>query len=117
MRNIPINLGGYRLQVTEAPEMKVRKGDNGKDEVVTDANGVTKFVVGLFAKKRQESGERREKGEEIRVTLDSDPGHEVNDGELVELIDPRVTPYSMKNERGETVSGVAFAARGLKPVT
>lgn len=116
MRNIPISLNGYRLQVTEAPEMKMRKDESDREVAVTDRNGVTKFVVGLFAKKHQLPGERREKGEEIRVTLDCDPGEDVSDGDIVELIDPRISPYSLKNDKGETVSGVAFSAAGLKPV-
>jgi hypothetical protein len=55
------------------------------------------------------------KGEEIRVTLETDPGEGFEEGQLVELIGARVSPYSFKNGRGETVSGMAFAAAGLKP--
>jgi hypothetical protein len=50
------------------------------------------------------------------VTLDADPGEGFVDDTRVELISPRVSPYSFKNDRGETVSGVAFSALGLKPV-
>jgi hypothetical protein len=110
MRNIPVNLTGYRLTIAEAPEMKMRKDEKGREEVVTDREGSPKFVVSLFAKVKGE------KGEEIRVTLDADPGEGFVDDTRVELISPRVSPYSFKNDRGETVSGVAFSALGLKPV-
>jgi hypothetical protein len=111
VKNIPVNLSGYRLTVSENPEMKTRK-ENGVDTVVTDRDGVTKYTVALMVKAKCQ------KGEEIRVTLDSDPGEDFSEDEMtrVELIDPRVTPYSFKNERGETVSGVAWGAAGMKPL-
>lgn len=110
LRNIPVNLSGFRLMVTEAPAMKMRKDDEGREVAVTDREGAAKFVVSLFAKAKGE------KGEEIRVTLDADPGEGFEDGDLVELVDARVSPYSFKNDRGETVSGIAFSAAGLKPL-
>lgn len=110
MRNIPINLGGYRLMITEPPTMKTRKGKDGADEIVTDDDGVTKFVVALFAKVKGQ------KGEEIRVTLSTDPGESFDEGDLVELVGATVSPYSFKNDRGDTVAGIAFSAAGLKPI-
>jgi phage tail sheath gpL-like len=110
MRNIPINLGGYRLMISEAPTMKTRKGKDGTDEVVTDNDGVTKFVVSLFAKVKGQ------KGEEIKVTLSTDPGESFDEGDLVELVGATASPYSFKNDAGETVAGVAFSAAGLKPL-
>ncbi|OZM73573.1 hypothetical protein CFN78_08550 [Amycolatopsis antarctica] len=112
MRNIPIDLSGFRLTVTEDPEMKMRKDENGREVTVTDQEGVAKFVVALMVKTKGQ------KGEEIRVTLDTDPGEGFSeeDGTRVELIQPRVSPYSFKNAKGETVSGVAFSAAGLKPL-
>ncbi|WP_181770339.1 hypothetical protein [Amycolatopsis pittospori] len=109
MRNIPVNLSGYRLTVSENVEMKMRKED-GVEKVVTDGDGNTKFTVALMVKAKGQ------KGEEIRVTLDTDPGDGFSEDEMtrVELIDPRVTPYSFKNDRGETVSGVAWGAAGMK---
>jgi hypothetical protein len=109
MRNIPINLGGYRLMVTELPTMKTRKNDAGQDEIVTDENGTAKFVVSLFAKAKGE------KGEEIKVTLAADPNTEFEEGDLVELVGATLSPYAFRNGRGETVAGVAFSAAGLKP--
>ena len=115
MQQIPVNLGGYKLMVTEEPAMKTRTVD-GRDEIVTDREGLTQFVVGLFAKQRPAAGQKAPKGEEIKVTLTADPGEGFEDGSYVELIDATVTPYSFKNDKGETVSGIAFKAAGLKPV-
>jgi hypothetical protein len=111
MKNIPVNLMGYRLTVSEDPEMKVRK-ENGVEKVVTDRDGVTKYTVALMVKAKGQ------KGEEIRVTLDCDPGEGFSEDDMtrVELIDPRVTPYSFQNDRGETISGVAWGAAGMKPL-
>lgn len=110
MRNIPINLGGYRLMIAEPPTMKTRKGKSGQEEIVTDDEGVTRFVVSLFAKIKGQ------KGEEIRVTLATDPGEGFDDGDFVELVEPTLSPYAFKNDSGETVAGIAFSAKGLKPV-
>lgn len=109
MRNIPVNLSGFRQTIAECPEMKMRKKD-GREEVVTNRDGVALFVVALFLKVKGQ------KGEEVRVTLDTDPGEGFEEGQVVELIDARVSPYSLKNDNGETISGVAFAAAGMKPV-
>lgn len=108
MRDIPVNLGGYKLMVTEEPTQKTRERD-GVTEFVTDREGASLFVVSLFAKTK---GQR---GEEIRVTLESDPG-EVEDGAVVELINARLNHYEFVNSQGEKVSGISFKAAGLKPV-
>ena len=47
MQQIPVNLAGYKLMVTEEPAMKTRTVD-GRDEIVTDREGLTQFVFGLF---------------------------------------------------------------------
>lgn len=115
MRNIPVDLGGFRLMVSESPEVKTRETVDGRTEVVTEyGTDVQLFTVSLFAKERRVDG-RKSKGEEIKVTLESDPGDDVAEGVYVELVEARVSPYSFKNDKGETVSGVAFRAKGLKP--
>lgn len=110
MRDIPVDLSGYRLMVTEPPALKMKRTPDGMVEPATDGEGANLYTVSLFAKKK---GER---GEEIRVTLATDPGDAVDEGDLVELIGATLTPYSFKNDRGETVFGIAFKAMGLKPV-
>jgi hypothetical protein len=115
MRDIPVNLGGYRLMVSEAPTMKMREKD-GVQVPVTDRQGAAQFVVALFAKRRPGPGEFAQKGEEIRVTLATDPGDGFEEGSYVELIDARLNAYSMETEDGRTISGISFKATGLKPV-
>jgi phage tail sheath gpL-like len=108
MRDIPVNLGGFKLRVAEEPTMKMREKDGQAQPVTVD--GVTQFTVSLFAKRAGQ------KGEEIKVTLATDPGEGFGEGDLVELIDATVSPYSFKNSQGETVSGIAFKAAGLTPL-
>ena len=73
MRDIPVVLSGYKLTVVEPPAPKTRTDDNGAQVPVTDRHGVTQFVVSVFAKLRVGPGERAPKGEEIKVTLLTDP--------------------------------------------
>lgn len=113
MRNIPVNLSGYKLMVMEPPVMKTRRGKDGSEEIVADQDGTVHFVVPINVRTPGE------KGEEIKVTLTTDPtaqGVDFDYGTRVELIEPTVSPYSFKNDRGETVSGIAFRAKGLTPL-
>ncbi|GAA5159839.1 hypothetical protein GCM10023321_41520 [Pseudonocardia eucalypti] len=112
MRDIPVALNGFRLTVVEAPEVKQKRDGSGP---VTDRNGATQFVVSLFVKQRPVAGQRTPKGEEIRVTLASDPGEGFGEGEWVELIDARVNAWEMRDEEtGRVSSGLAFKALGMK---
>ena len=52
MRDIPVMLDGYKLTVVEPPAPKVREDGT----VVTNREGVTQFVVSLFAKLRVAAG-------------------------------------------------------------
>jgi hypothetical protein len=112
MRNIPINLSGYKIKVVESPIMKMKQGTN---EPVTAYDGTIQFVVSLFFKPQPEPGKQAGKGEEIRVTLTADPGDGFTEDTVVELIDPTVSAYSMKTEDGRDLSGISFKAAGLKP--
>ena len=62
MRDIPVMLNGYKLTVVEPPAPKTRDDGQGGQVVVTDRQGVTQFVVSLFAKLRVEGGARAPKG-------------------------------------------------------
>ena len=117
MRDIPVLLDGYRLTVVEPPEPKMRDDGSGRLVPVTDRQGVTQFVVALFAKQRARPGERAPKGEEIRVTLATDPGEGFEEDTRVELIDARLNAYQIDTEDGRSISGIAFKAMGLKAVT
>jgi hypothetical protein len=108
MRNIPVDLSGFRLMVSEEPAMKMRRSENGDSAPVADrVTGEVLFQVALFMK---QSGQR---GEEIRVTLPGDPGEGFSEGVLVDLVSPSVSPYQFENGRGETVSGVSWRAEGV----
>ncbi len=112
MRDIPVMLNGYKLTVVEPPVPKTRENDRGVQEVVVDRSGVTVFVVSLFAKQRVEVGQRAPKGEEIKVTLATDPGPGFDEDVRVELVSATISPYEIVSDRG-TISGISFKALGL----
>lgn len=114
MRDIPVVLEGYKLMVVEAPAPKMREDERGNEVPVLDRDGVRQFVVSLFVRQRAVAGQRAAKGEEIRVTLETDPGQGFGEDTVVSLVDPRVTPYQMETN-GRVNAGLAFKARGLAP--
>jgi hypothetical protein len=116
VRDIPVVLSGYKLTVVEPPAPKTRDDGNGGQVVVTDRAGATQFVVSLFAKLRVEPGQRAPKGEEIKVTLETDPGLGFEEDSRVELVHPRINAYQIDSPDGRSISGISFKAIGLKPV-
>ena len=116
MRDIPVILNGYKLTVVEPPAPKMRDDGRGNLVTVTDRQGVTQFVVALFAKLQVGPGQRAPKGEEIKVTLATDPGEGFEEDTRVELIDARLNAYQIETEDGRSLSGISFKAMGLKPV-
>lgn len=112
MRDIPVMLNGYKLTVVEPPMPKTR--DDGT--VITNREGVTQFVVSLFAKLRVQPGQRAPKGEEIKVTLEADPGPGFGEDDRVELVNARLNAYQLDTPDGRTVAGISFKAVGLTPV-
>lgn len=117
MKDIPANLSGHKLMVTEEPQMKMRENKSGEMETVVDRDGVAQFVVMLFVKPKPQPGVRQGKGEEIKVNLSADPGEGFDEGSYVELINPVLNTYEMRGEGGEiTNAGIWFKADGLKPV-
>jgi hypothetical protein len=115
LRNIPVELSGHKVLVTEAPTVKTREGKNGQREVVTDRDGATQYVVVLFVKPRPNGDGYAGKGAEIKCTLETDPGEVVSDGDLVELIHPRISHWENEID-GRAMSGLAWRATGIKPV-
>jgi hypothetical protein len=117
VQDLPVILDQYKLTIVEPPAQKMRKDEKtGRDVVVTDRQGATMFVVSLFAKLQVEPGERAPKGEEIRVTLETDPGEGFPEDARVKLINPRINAYQIENkENGRVTSGIAFKAAGLSP--
>jgi hypothetical protein len=116
MRDLPVVLSGYKCTVVDPPRPKTRDDGSGGQVVVTDRDGVTQFVVSLFLKQRVGAGERAPKGEEIKVTLATDPGEGFEEDTRVELIDARLNAYQIETEDGRSISGISFKAMGLKPV-
>ncbi|MFP5022522.1 hypothetical protein [Pseudonocardia phyllosphaerae] len=115
MRDLPVVLDGFKLTVVEPPAPKMRQDANGAEVPVTDRDGVAQFVVSLFAKQLAAPGQRVPKGEEIKVTLATDPGGDFGEDVRVQLIDPKISPYAIESGDGRTVSGIAFKAMGLRP--
>ncbi|MGO1057046.1 hypothetical protein [Crossiella sp. CA198] len=110
MRNLPVNLSGYRFMITESIAVKMVTDDKtGQTKPALNFDGTTQFSVALFAKQRTAPGERPAKGEEIRVTLTADPG-EFEEGQYVELINPVVSSWSRDGK-----GGMSMKAEGLKP--
>lgn len=115
MRDIPAQLSGYTFMVTGEPEGKVDEDGN----VWRDRDGVQPFSVLLLAKPKPVPGEpRRKDGEEIKVNLPKDPGQGFEVGAFVELINPVINTFEMRdpeNPRRITNAGIWFKADGLKP--
>ena len=109
MRDIPVMLNGYKLTVVEPPMPKTREDGT----VITNRDGVTQFVVSLFAKLRVPAGQRAPKGEEIKVTLEADPGSGFGEDDRVELVNARLNAYQLDTPDGRTVAGISFKAVGL----
>ena len=117
MRDLKVLLNDYKLVVVEPPAPKMREDGQGGLVVVTDREGVTQFVVSLFAKLRVEGGVRAPKGEEIKVTLETDPGPGFEEDARVELINPRINAYQIDSPDGRSIFGISFKATGLTPVS
>lgn len=113
MRDLPVVLDGYRLTVVDPPAPKTREDENGAEVPVTDRDGAAVFVVSLFAKQRPAPGQRAPKGEEIKVTLATDPGMGFDEDVRVELIAPVINHYVIESG-GRTNAGLAFKATGMK---
>jgi P pilus assembly chaperone PapD len=118
LSNIPVVSSGYKIQVTEAPVVKTRRNAEGVEVPVTDFAGAMQYVVMLFIKPRAVDGKPAAKGMEIKCTLETDPGDEVDEGDRVELINPRVShwqnDFTDGNGNSRTMSGLSWKATGIK---
>lgn len=117
LNNLPVVLSGFRLMVSEPVTMKMRREKNGAEVPVTDRDGNPQYVVAVFAKpRRNEDGSRGGRGEEIRVTLPVAPGEAFEEGEFVELVNPRVSFYEVTDsDSGRRSAGLAYKADSLAP--
>jgi hypothetical protein len=106
-------LDQYKLTIVEPPAPKMRE-ENGNLVPVLDRQGARQFVVSLFAKLQVPPGQRAPKGEEIKVTLECDPGDGFHEDMRVALHQPRINAYQIENN-GRVTSGISFKAAGLAP--
>ncbi|MFI7022785.1 hypothetical protein ACIBMZ_08725 [Micromonospora sp. NPDC049900] len=107
MRNIPVNLAGFKLRVVEEPAIKT----DMEGRVLT-AYGTDEplYVMGVFAKPVATEDGHRGKGEELKVTLSVNP-QGVEEGDLVELIGATVSHWERDGR-----SGLTWKAQGVKPL-
>ena len=117
MKDLTVVLSNYRMRIVDPPTQKMRQLEGGAQMPVVDRNGVAQFVVSVFAKQLVHAGVMTPKGEEVKVTLEADPGQGFEEGMLIELINPRVSPYEIRTDDGRVISGLSFKALGLTPVT
>ena len=115
MRDIPVVLEQYKMMIVEPPAPKVREDGKGGWLPVTNREGITQFVVSLFVRLRPQPGFKAPKGEEIKVTLETDPGEGFHEDMHVTLVQPRLNAYQIDSPDGRTVSGISFKALGLAP--
>jgi hypothetical protein len=115
VRDLPVIMEQYRLTIVDPPGPKLREDGS----VMTDRQGATQFVVSLFAKLQAQPGQRVPKGEEIKVTLETDPGDGFHEGMRVALVNPRINHFQMENKddngRVRVTSGISFKAGALVP--
>ena len=116
LRNIPVELSGHKVLVTERPTVKTWEDKDGQAVVATGNNDETLYVVVLFIKPLPSENGRAGKGAEIKCTLETDPGDEIDEGDRVELINPRVSHWERQMDDGRTMSGLAWRATGVKPL-
>lgn len=116
MKDLTVVLSNYKMRIVDPPAPKMRQLDGGAQVPVVDRQGVTQFVVSIFAKLQVQAGALAPKGEELKVTLETDPGQGFEEGMVVELINPRVSPYEIRTDDGRVISGLSFKAMGLTPV-
>lgn len=116
MKDLTVVLSNYKMRIVDPPAPKMRQLDGGAQVPVVDRQGVTQFVVSIFAKLQVQAGALAPKGEELKVTLETDPGQGFEEGMVVELINPRVSPYEIRTDDGRVISGLSFKAMGLTPI-
>lgn len=117
LNNLPIILSGYRVMVSEAPAIKMRREGETEVPVIDRTTNQPAYIVELLVKPVARPGERAGKGEVIRVTLPYAPAEEIEDGDYVELVNPTVSYYEVEDRvTGRKNSGLSFRAETLKPV-
>ncbi|THV30048.1 hypothetical protein [Glycomyces paridis] len=116
LQKLPINLGGYSLMVTEAPELKSFVKDGQTQIATMYGTGEPIYVVVVFAKPlgKNEHGKRL-KGEEIKVEFTREPEQEFEEGTYIQLDRPTVSTSDFTNGDGGRFVSQKFHAEGLVP--
>ncbi|WP_157930657.1 hypothetical protein [Glycomyces xiaoerkulensis] len=118
LQKLPIDLSGYTLMISEAPELKSFTDKNGQTQVATEY-GTDKpvYVVSVFAKSRQTfANGKRPKGEEIKVEFTREPAEqEFDEGMYIQLDRPTVSVSDFTNPEGNRFINQKFHAEGLVP--
>jgi len=107
MRNIPVNLAGFKLRVVEEPSIKA---DQDGKVITAYGSDDPLYTVVVFAKPPATEDGYRGKGQELKITLTANP-EGVEEGDLVELVMPTVSHWERDGR-----SGLTWKAKGLKPV-
>lgn len=108
LKNVPVQLEGYKVRALEAPQFKTFQNDAGKIEQQTTPDGAPLYELSVFMRQRPQDGQRTPKGFEVKVTLETEPQESLED-EVVELVNPRISQWS-RNGR----DGVSLRATGVK---
>lgn len=119
LQDLPVFMGHYKVMITEAPAVKMKRQKDGSEIPATDKAGNMQYVVTVFVKPRPTEDGRKAKGDEIKVNLGSQlPAGDFDEGDYVELVNPVVNMYELRNDDGViTGTGLWWKASGLKPVT
>ncbi|QUH05400.1 hypothetical protein HUO13_35600 [Saccharopolyspora erythraea] len=114
LKNIPVLLEAHKARVVEDPTLKMIEKDGQMVPATDPRDGSQQWVVMLYIKPRPTAdGRPAGKGSEVKLTLETEPGEEIEDGVVVELINPRVSHW--ENEfNGRTMSGLSWRATGIK---
>ncbi len=118
LQDLAVFMGHYKVTITEAPSVKMKRQKDGSEVPDTDRAGNVKYVVSVFVKPRRTEDGRTGKGDEIKVNLGTQmPAGDFDEGDRVELVNPVVNMYELRDDSGViTGTGLWWKASGLKPV-
>ena len=116
LQKLPIDLRGYSLMVSEAPEVKTFMKDGQEVVATTYGSNDPIYVVSVFAKPLQKNAfGKRLKGEEIKVEFTREPEQEFEEGTYIQLDRPTVSTSDFTNSEGGRFVSQKFHAEGLVP--
>jgi hypothetical protein len=118
LQNLPVNLEGYKLMVTEAPELKMFMKDGQQQVATVYGTGEPIYVISVFAKAKEAGASgKRLRGEEIRVELTNEPEEAIEEGSYVSFVRPTVSVTDFTPDGGDRFVGQKFRASSVVPAT